>query len=200
VNRERRRVREAGYAVSAVAGLAIRELPGIARTMHELYLSTIDKQGPYGRAYLTREFFEGAVAGDFCESLVLILARGPGGEIVAGTWNVVGGGDGGGEVFAGRHWGCVDASGSASCLHFECCYYASVEYCIEAGVAFMNPGSGGGDYKFLRGFDPVACDSVHYLPHPGLRSAVKNFCQQEAASIDEQIEYLAAESAKKAKS
>ena len=28
----------------------------------------------------------------------------------------------------GRYWGCIE---EFDCLHFECCYYQGIEYCIK---------------------------------------------------------------------
>ena len=41
----------------------------------------------------------------------------------------------------------------------------------------MEPGAGGGDFKFLRGFDPAIVNSCHYCTHPGLRGAVSRLWQ-----------------------
>eukprot|EP00953_Heterococcus_sp_UTEX-ZZ885_P037688 19344-Heterococcus_DN1.PRE.1 len=49
--------------------------------------------------------------------------------------------------FYGRYWGTHEFVKN---LHFETCYYKSIEYCIEQGLDTMEPGAGGGDFKFLR--------------------------------------------------
>lgn len=50
--------------------------------------------------------------------------------------------------------------------------YMCGQFCIENGLDVMEPGAGGGDFKFLRGFDPAIVNSCHYCTHPGLRGAV----------------------------
>lgn len=43
----------------------------------------------------------------------------------------------------------------------------------------MEPGAGGGEFKFLRGFDPYTVSSVHWFANIGLARAVDNFLLQE---------------------
>ena len=59
----------------------------------------------------------------------------------------------------------------------------------------MEPGAGGGDYKWARGFDPALIHSAHYICHPGLRRAVQRFLDYETESNVEVSEFLLANSA-----
>jgi predicted N-acyltransferase len=59
----------------------------------------------------------------------------------------------------------------------------------------MEPGAGGGDYKWARGFDPALIHSVHYICHPGLRRAVSQFLDYETENNVELTEYLLERSA-----
>jgi uncharacterized protein len=81
-------------------------------------------------------------------------------QVVAGTFNVVKAGR-----FYGRYWGCLREYKN---LHFEVCYYAAIEHCIKAGLQVMEPGAGETEFKFLRGFQPMNINSVHFLSHPGV--------------------------------
>ncbi len=190
IRRERRKVREeSGMRVDVLAGEDIRSVPGIAKVMYELYKSTVDKMYPYGRLYLNEKIFESLIDGDFCKNLVFVLARhsscGDGiqaDDVVAGTFNVVGN-----SVFYGRYWGAFE---DVKFLHFDVCYYASIEYCINAGLERMEPGAGGGEFKFLRGFNPALVHSTHWLAHPGLRGAVTNFVNAEREELSETADYL----------
>ena len=58
----------------------------------------------------------------------------------------------------------------------------------------MEPGAGGGDYKWARGFDPALIHSAHYICHPGLRRAVQKFLDYETESNVEVSEFLLANS------
>jgi uncharacterized protein len=92
-------------------------------------------------------------------------------------------------VFYGRYWGCL-AEPEIKNLHFETCYWSAIEYCIDHGLVHMEPGAGGGDYKWARGFDAALIHSVHYISHPGLRRAIHQFIDQETQSNVEATDYL----------
>lgn len=59
----------------------------------------------------------------------------------------------------GRYWGALEEINN---LHFECCYYQGIEFCIEQGIPKFNPGTQG-EHKILRGFEPIFCYSNHSL-------------------------------------
>jgi len=77
----------------------------------------------------------------------------------------------------GRHWGSADDYHS---LHFETCYYAGIEYCIEHGLACFDAGAQG-EHKLRRGFEPVATWSAHCMAEPQLAAAVSDFVEREGA-------------------
>ena len=109
-------------------------------------------------------------------------------ELVAGTFNVAKG-----DALYGRYWG---ATRSLRHLHFNVCYYAAVEYCIDAGLARFEPGAGGA-YKQLRGFDPQPTRSAHFLRDPRLAQAVGQFLEAEREEVSETIDWYHARSALK---
>ena len=47
----------------------------------------------------------------------------------------------------------------------------------------FEPGAGG-EYKWLRGFNPALTRSMHYLAHPGLRKAVGSFLTRERRDVE----------------
>src|SRR5208282_2599807 len=113
----------------------------VARTMHALYASTIDKHGVWGRLYLNERFFESLID-RYRDRLAWVVARDDQGEIVAGAFNVVRG-----KRLYGRYWGTrVDVP----YLHFAVCYYAGVRYCLENRIDVFEPGAGG-EHKRARG-------------------------------------------------
>ena len=69
----------------------------------------------------------------FRHRMCFVVARQEG-EVVAGTVNVQKG------SLYGRYWG---AFRQLRHLHFNVCYYAGVEHCIENGLARFEPGAGG---------------------------------------------------------
>jgi predicted N-acyltransferase len=81
----------------------------------------------------------------------------------------------------GRYWGALE---EVQNLHFECCYYQGIEFCIEQNIAKFNPGTQG-EHKILRGFEPIYCYSNHSLKESAFHEAVERFIQQENIQIAE---------------
>jgi predicted N-acyltransferase len=140
--------------------------------MFKIYLSTIQKLY-WGRQYLTREFFD-LLRATFKRHLRFVCAYRRG-HLIAATINLEKAG-----VFYGRYWGCFQ---ELPFLHFNVCYYAAIEHCIERGVSRFEPGAGG-EYKWLRGFDPAFTRSMHFIGHPGLRKAIANFLVRERREVE----------------
>eukprot|EP00741_Cyanophora_paradoxa_P007826 tig00001215_g7572.t1 len=178
VKRERRSVAEAGIEIDVLGGDDLT--PADFDEMYRLYRTTVAKQ--WGRQYLSRRFFE-LLHERFRHNVRFLRARRDG-EVIAGTVNFSKAG-----VLYGRYWGAYEEIKN---LHFEACYYASIEHCIGAGVARMEPGAGGEsqNHKFVRGFEPRATHSLHYLTSAPLRSAVERFVKMEADEVDLTIEFL----------
>lgn len=177
IRRERRRLAERGYTVEAVEGpdLTVEQMDAVFR----FYASTCEKY-VWGRQYLDREFFR-IVHETMPEHVVAMLARDGDGELVAGTFNLIKD-----DRIYGRYWGCdVDVP----FLHFETCYYATIEYAIERGLEAMEPGAGG-DHKYVRGFEPVTMYSAHWLADPRLSSVLSQATERECRVIDETIEHM----------
>lgn len=144
--------------------------------MYRIYLSTIEKLY-WGRQYLTPEFF--ALAGKHLKRYLTFFLAYRGRELVAGTFCVEKAG-----VLYGRYWGCFR---ELRFLHFNLCYYAGIEHCIARGLSRFEPGAGG-EYKWLRGFDPALTRSMHFLAHPGLSKAVADFVKRERREVINWIE------------
>lgn len=103
-------------------------------------------------------------------------------NIIAGTINLVSD-----THFYGRYWGALEYRKH---LHFETCYYKSIEYCIENRLKFLEPGAGGGEFKFLRGFDPFLINSMHTFSSPILEKAVADFVEGEREYNEELQSFL----------
>lgn len=124
------------------------------------------------RPYLTREFFS-LLAERMPQAIRVVLAR-QGSRPVAMAFSLVGG-----DSFYGRYWGCL---AEFDRLHFETCFYQGMDYAIANGFARFDAGAQG-EHKLIRGFEPVITHSWHYLRHPGLKAAVKDFLQQERIGV-----------------
>ena len=104
-----------------------------------------------------------------------------GDEVVGGCTNVWKG-----DALYGRYWGGLRHVPN---LHFEACYYAAIEFCIERGLQRFEPGAGGA-YKFLRGFDAHPTYSLHYLSDERLAHAVGRFLDAERDDAHRTIDHL----------
>jgi len=183
IRKEQAELRAQAIDIRIAAGAQIDD--GLLRAMFDIYRSTIDKLY-WGRQYLNPSFFK--LMRDFKRNLVLVCAY-ENNELIAGTFNVQHAG-----VMYGRYWGCFR---ERNFLHFNVCYYAAIEHCIRTGLRRFEPGAGG-EYKWLRGFDPALTRSVHYLAHPGLARAVGDFLRRERQEVESWITVGQQHGAKKA--
>ena len=174
VRHERNALIEQGIEIKVLVG---DEIPNsLFPQIYEIYTSTIEKLY-WGRQYLTPEFFE-LIQKHFKRYVCFELAY-RGRQLVAGTFCLEKAG-----VLYGRYWGCFE---DLRFLHFNVCYYAGIEHCIERGLTRFEPGAGG-EYKWLRGFDPALTRSMHYLAHPGFAKAVGDFLKRERREVSSWIE------------
>jgi uncharacterized protein len=209
IKRERKSVtEEQGIVMKVIRGDdELHATPELYQKMFEIYTKTIDKM--WGQRYLSSEFFAQlhAAPAEFKHRLVFIVAYEPGlavtgggdteggkeralynvKSIVAGTINLVSD-----THFYGRYWGALEYRKH---LHFETCYYKSIEFCIDNKLEVLEPGAGGGEFKFLRGFNPYLVNSVHTFTSPVLQQAVNDFVVQERDYNNELKDFLLENSA-----
>jgi predicted N-acyltransferase len=114
------------------------------------------------------------------DQLVLVIAS-KDGRIVAGAICLRSN-----DTLYGRHWGCYQDYHS---LHFEACYYQGIDYCIEHGLAYFEPGAQG-EHKISRGFMPTPTWSAHWIADPRFREIIGRFLDQETAGMYEYMEEL----------
>ncbi|MFK7897185.1 MAG: GNAT family N-acetyltransferase [Myxococcota bacterium] len=183
IRRERREMEKQGVEIKTYAGEDIT--PDLAEPMYDFYLDTIRARA-WGRQYLNREAFDLFVE-RFRERLVFIVAE-QDGEKIAGTFNVEKG-----DALYGRYWG---AKKMVRHLHFNVCYYAAVEHCIERGLARFEPGAGG-EYKQVRGFDASPTYSAHFIADERLQHAVGQFLESERQQAENTIDWYRENSALK---
>jgi uncharacterized protein len=178
IRRERRSLRDAGIAVRMLAGAELT--PELLDRMHELYVGHNESFGPWGCRFLTREFF--ASIPDRLAHRVMLGVAHPESDpdrVLAMALFVRKG-----DRLYGRYWG---AAAQVEFLHFELCYYAPIEWCIEHSVALFDPGMGG-VHKTRRGFEAVTTMSAHKLMDPIMRRVMDTHIgalnEQETAEID----------------
>lgn len=183
IRRERREMEKQGVEIRTYTGNQITS--DLVDPMFRFYLETIRVRA-WGRQYLNRRVFELLVE-RFRDRLCFVVAE-QNGEKIAGTFNVEKG-----NALYGRYWG---ASRMVRHLHFNVCYYAAVEHCIERGLARFEPGAGG-EYKQVRGFDASPTYSAHYFADSRLASAVERFLESERAQAEGAIDWYRERSALK---
>jgi len=183
IKRERRELETQGVTITVHAGEAIPE--SLVQPMFRLYRRTVDKLY-WGRQYLNTDLFE-LLYRRWRERLCFVVAR-RGETIVGGTVNVRKG-----DVLYGRYWGAFE---ELRYLHFNVCYYAAIDWCLQQGITRFEPGAGG-EFKHLRGFDARATICMHYLTDPRLARAVTDYLVQERAAIEREITWMGEQSALK---
>ena len=128
--------------------------------------------------YLTKEFFKLINAVNQLVKPVIFFAEIAGEPIGASLCFE------GKDTLYGRHWG---ATSKVKNLHFECCYYQGIEYCITNNLKFFDPGVQG-EHKIRRGFQPHLSSSFHFFLKEDFGQAVGEFCKSEKTQIENYIE------------
>lgn len=179
IKRERKRACSVGVSVRVVQGDEIT-LSDIEQ-MYGFYSNTVERFYS-GQKYLNLEFFV-KLFQTMPEKICLLQAM-RGGEVIAGTFNLVSDG-----VFYGRYWGC---SQEVRDLHFEVCCYYPVELAIDRGWRRVELGAGG-QHKWGRGFLPQLTFSAHKLYIEALVEPVRAAINQESMQLRREIEHLKTE-------
>jgi len=174
IRRERRSMQDQRIEIQTLRGSDIT--PEVVDAMYRFYLSTVDKF-TWGRRYLNRAFFEEACVA--VPGVEIVLAQGPERRALAGAFNLAGE-----RVLYGRYWGAENGRHEPErpFLHFNVCYYHSIDDCITRGLSSFEPGAGG-SHKVARGFDPTITHSVHHIAVPELDEAIRAFLARERAMI-----------------
>ncbi|MFO0559226.1 MAG: GNAT family N-acetyltransferase [Polyangiales bacterium] len=181
LKRERAQVAKDKLAIETLRGAQLD--PSLAKEIYELYLTTVDKF-VWGRRYLNESFFRMALE-RWRDRVEWVRAKTEDGRVIAGAFNATRG-----AKLYGRYWGARE---ERQFLHFNVCYYHSIEEAIARGLSVFEPGAGG-EHKLVRGFDPTRTFSAHWIAHEGLDRAVRGFLQREVKAIREAVEREHAES------
>jgi predicted N-acyltransferase len=169
--------------VAAELGLEIRTLRGAEFTdaewgvLYPLYEDTVRKKGSH--AYLTPRFFD-EIRKTFAHRTVASFAfRGTEPVAVALAFAK-------GEQLFGRYWGAAE---EFQALHFELCYYQLIDFAIANKLRRVEAGAQG-EHKLKRGFMPSPTYSAHWVRHPALADAIRDFTTREAKAVRREMEYL----------
>ena len=175
IKRERRQTRDAGLQVRMCDGADISSAEWDA--FYEFYCATYDKK--WGAPYLTRGFFH-EIGATLPDSVSLALAS-RGEYYVAGALCLKDS-----EAMFGRNWGCSEFYPG---LHFELCYYQTIERCITLGLSRFEAGAQG-EYKVNRGLMPTTTRSTHWIAHPDFRRAIGHFINEEQVDVSRFVAFM----------
>ena len=169
VRKERLKVTTEGIKVVRLYGNSLTEQN--MRFFYVCYKQTYLKRSGHD-GYLTEDFFQ-QIFRDLHQNLMLVIALKDELPIASALF-----------VFdknqlCGRYWGALEDIDN---LHFECCYYQGIEFCIERNINQFNPGTQG-EHKILRGFEPIYCYSNHSLKELAFHEAVERFIQEDNTQI-----------------
>jgi predicted N-acyltransferase len=168
IKKERRDVVAQGLGISIVDGNQLT--PADWQRIHELYAGIYYRK--HGTATLTADFFE-HLGKTMPERVLVALGRDQN-EIIAASLFFRSD-----THLYGRVWGCDEFHNQ---LHFECCYYQGIEYCIDQQLQWFDPGAQG-EHKLSRGFLPTLTWSAHWLVEIQFHAAIEQFLEQERPYI-----------------
>ena len=139
---------------------------------YQCYAMTYAVRGRH--PYLTPEFFE-KISQTMPEHLMLAQGLDENGDVVASSLFFYDDPNQPDATLYGRYWGSLDEYDS---LHFELCYYQGIEFAIDKGLQYFDPGTQG-EHKLIRGFIPHKTHSLHRVYDARFEPAIANFCEQD---------------------
>lgn len=169
IKKERLATNRHGFDISMQTGDQLSELEW--QKVYSLYASIYQRKN--GTPTLTAAFFQHL--GKALARQVLVCSARSNGNIVAASLFFRSD-----THLYGRVWGCEQFANN---LHFECCYYQGIDYCIKQGLTYFDPGAQG-EHKLSRGFLPTKTWSGHWIAGDEFRDAIAGFLQQEQRHID----------------
>ncbi len=167
--KERKEAHQLGLKYVKLSGDEIKKEH--ASIMFGFYRNTIEKMSAI--PYLNEVFFE-TIFRTMPDRLLLCLAYDDD-TPVAGSISF----HKGSKLF-GRYWGCAVPYKN---LHFELCYYQTIEFAIERKIQLFEAGAQG-PHKLQRGFLAALTHSAHEIFHSGFREAIDRFIAEEAKAIE----------------
>jgi predicted N-acyltransferase len=175
IRRERRSIAESDVVIDVLDGHSADHRAWEA--FHGFYRSTFHRK--WGDPRFSLDFLE-HLGEKLADETLLLLAR-RGDRYIAGAFGLRGK-----KRLFGRHWGCSEFHRN---LHFELCYYKTIDYCIEYGLQTLDAGAQG-EHKVSRGFVPQNTWSAHWLRDPDFALAVEDFLRRETVMIDRHMRSL----------
>ena len=183
LTRHRRKVIRQERRRACASGISFRWLRGaeIAQAHWEFFERCYRRTYAEHRSspYLNLDFFL-RLGATLPQHTLMILAE-RAGRPVAATLNLISG-----KKIYGRYWGSLE---HVPLLHFECCYYQTIEYAITQRLQVFEGGAQG-EHKLFRGLLPVESLSAHWLGQPAFASAIEDYLKREGAGIARYVDEL----------
>lgn len=169
VKKERRKIAQQSIEIVRLAGRSL--LLEHMDFFYQCYMQTYLKRSGH-TGYLTESFFK-RLYEEMANNLLLVMAVKQGQPVACALYLFDD------NQLCGRYWGALeDIDG----LHFECCYYQGIEFCIQHKLSSFNPGTQG-EHKILRGFEPIYTYSNHWMLDEAFHHAIDNFVVKESYAI-----------------
>ena len=146
---------------------------------YKCYTETVQKK--WAQKYLNFDFFKLLLKSNLKNTIVLFIAKDKDNNYLACALNFKGT-----NKLYGRYWGCVR---EVPFLHFELCYYQSIEYAIKNKIEIIESGAQG-EHKIARGYEPTITYSNHWIKNTRINEAVINFLKQETLIVMENFKIL----------
>ena len=165
LKKERRKIAEQDLEIKRFTGNQISL--DVVDDFYSFYVDThLRRSGHSG--YLNKDFFE-EITQTIADNILIILAY-KNGRAVAGSFFFYDQNN-----LYGRYWG---TSSDFDALHFECCYYQGIDFCIEKNIKRFDPGVQG-EHKIKRGFEPTFTFSSHWIENYDFSLAINDFLLRE---------------------
>lgn len=172
LKRERAAPAQQGIAVRTVRDDELGRDPAAwAEAVQRIHRTTLDKL-PWGQGWLNRAFYE-RVLTRMARHVEVVEARRDG-ALIAMAFNVASS-----TRLYGRYWGCLEEH---PFLHFNVCFYHSIEQCIARGLSRFEGGAGG-EHKLSRGFEPAETHGAHLFLDARLDEAVRRHLVRENRAL-----------------
>ena len=164
--KERNKVKQSDITIRRVEGDEIT--PAMWQKFYLFYQATYLKRSRH-TGYLNQQFFT-AIGETMPQQLMMVVAEDSQQHMVAAALYFKSN-----DTLYGRYWGCLETQ---QYLHFECCYYQGIEYCIEQQLAKFDAGAQG-EHKIQRGFEPIETFANYHILHPQFGPAISDYIKQE---------------------
>lgn len=175
IKQERRKVRDAGVTFRHRVGaeIAAEDWQFFYQCYRHTYLMH------HSPPYMNLAFFQ-ALGQRLAQNVMLVIGY-QDGERMAVALNLFDT-----ECLYGRYWG---ATHFISGLHFETCYYQSIEFAIARNLAVFEGGAQG-EHKLARGLLPVTTTSAHWIADDNFARAVGDFLAREQRGVAQYVNEL----------